>query len=121
MTRVVHQVAGFCFTGIDGVGAADLITTDAWQFETCLAAEARRHQADGVVCGHIHHAAFREIDGLTYINTGDWVESCTAVIEHHDGRFEMIRWPQGRLKGQAAVPIVVPARPAPVPALVEAA
>ena len=91
------------------------------EFETCLAAEARRHQADGVVCGHIHHAAFREIDGLTYINTGDWVESCTAVIEHHDGRFEMIRWPQGRLKGQAAVPVVVPARPAPVPALVEAA
>ena len=91
------------------------------EFETCLAEEARRHNADGVICGHIHHAAFREIAGLTYINTGDWVESCTAFVEHHDGRFELIRWPQGRLKGEAAVQVVVPARPAAVPELVEAA
>lgn len=91
------------------------------EFETCLAAEARRHDADGVICGHIHHAAYREIDGLTYINTGDWVESCTAFVEHHDGRFELIRWPQGRLKGETAVPVVVPARPVAVPELAEAA
>ncbi|MGL5362875.1 MAG: UDP-2,3-diacylglucosamine diphosphatase [Bosea sp. (in: a-proteobacteria)] len=62
------------------------------EFETVLAAEARRHNADGVICGHIHHAAHREIDGLTYINTGDWVESCTAAVEHLDGRIEIIRW-----------------------------
>jgi UDP-2,3-diacylglucosamine pyrophosphatase LpxH len=84
------------------------------EFETCLAGEARRHNADGVICGHIHHAAHREIDGLTYINTGDWVESCTAVVEHHDGRFEIIRWPQHRLKS-------MPVRPTAVPTLVEAA
>jgi UDP-2,3-diacylglucosamine pyrophosphatase LpxH len=62
------------------------------EFETVLAAEARRHRTDGVICGHIHHAAHRTIDGLTYINTGDWVESCTAAVEHMDGRIEIIRW-----------------------------
>lgn len=61
-------------------------------FETCLANEARREGAQGVICGHIHHAAIRDIGGIRYINTGDWVESCTAVAEHHDGRFELIRF-----------------------------
>jgi len=62
------------------------------KFEETLAAEAKRHQVDGVICGHIHSAAMRDFDGLTYINTGDWVESCTAVVEHEDGRMEVIRW-----------------------------
>ncbi|MBN8955909.1 MAG: hypothetical protein J0H17_04850, partial [Rhizobiales bacterium] len=59
-----------------------------------LAAEARRHGADGVICGHIHSAALREEDGFTYVNCGDWVESCTAIVEHHDGRMELIAWAQ---------------------------
>ena len=62
------------------------------RFEETLAAEARRHNVDGVICGHIHSAAIRDFDGFTYINTGDWVESCTAVVEHHDGRMELIHW-----------------------------
>ncbi|MGN6144781.1 MAG: UDP-2,3-diacylglucosamine diphosphatase, partial [Mesorhizobium sp.] len=62
------------------------------RFEETLAAEARRRGVDGVVCGHIHSAAQRDMDGLAYINTGDWVESCTAVVEHDDGRMELIRW-----------------------------
>ena len=53
---------------------------------------ARRANADGVVCGHIHHAAFKEIDGLMYCNEGDWVESCTAFAEHIDGELELLRW-----------------------------
>src|SRR5918992_109536 len=61
-------------------------------FEKTLAAEADRHGADGVICGHIHHAVMHDDYGLRYINCGDWVESCTAVAEHHDGRFEIIRW-----------------------------
>lgn len=61
-------------------------------FEQALTGEAKRQGADGVICGHIHHAAMHERFGLTYINTGDWVESCTAVAEHHDGRFEIITW-----------------------------
>ena len=61
-------------------------------FEEALASEARRRGVDGVVCGHIHHASIHENDGFIYVNSGDWVESCTAIAEHHDGRLEIIRW-----------------------------
>ena len=62
------------------------------EFEKTLVAEARRNGAEGVICGHIHHAVMHEDFGLRYVNCGDWVESCTAVAEHHHGRFEIIRW-----------------------------
>ena len=62
------------------------------RFETALAGEAKRRGFDGVVCGHIHHAEMREINGVLYLNDGDWVESCTALVEHHDGRLELIDW-----------------------------
>jgi UDP-2,3-diacylglucosamine pyrophosphatase LpxH len=61
-------------------------------YEKNLAAEAGRRAVDGVICGHIHHAASHDIDGVHYVNTGDWVESCTAVGETADGTFELIRW-----------------------------
>jgi UDP-2,3-diacylglucosamine pyrophosphatase LpxH len=62
------------------------------RFEETLAGEARKRDVDGVICGHIHSAALRDIHGFTYINTGDWVESCTAAVEHPDGRMEIIHW-----------------------------
>jgi UDP-2,3-diacylglucosamine pyrophosphatase LpxH len=62
-------------------------------FEEAVAAEARRHHAHGIICGHIHHAADRMIDGVHYLNCGDWVESCTALVEHDDGRMEIVHWP----------------------------
>jgi len=61
-------------------------------FEKTLAAEAERFHADGVICGHIHHPAIHDQFGVRYINCGDWVESCTAIVEHMDGRFEIITW-----------------------------
>ena len=61
-------------------------------FEEALAKAADRANADGVICGHIHHAAIHDDFGIRYLNCGDWVESCTALAEHHDGRFEIIRW-----------------------------
>ena len=61
-------------------------------FEAAVAAEARRRGVDGVICGHIHKAEMREIDGVTYVNDGDWVESCTALVEHEDGRLEILDW-----------------------------
>ena len=61
-------------------------------FESFLAAEARNNQAAGVICGHIHHAADREIEGIRYLNCGDWVESCTAISEDYDGTFRVIRF-----------------------------
>ncbi len=63
-------------------------------FEVALAREARRRGAHDVVCGHIHHAALREIDGVTYANDGDWVESLTALVEHADGRLAILDWSQ---------------------------
>lgn len=62
------------------------------RFEECLAEEARRAGADGVICGHIHHAAERDIDGVRYLNTGDWVESCTAIVEDASGALRIIRF-----------------------------
>jgi UDP-2,3-diacylglucosamine pyrophosphatase LpxH len=62
------------------------------QFEKTLVAEAQRHHADGVICGHIHHAVIHDDYGIRYVNCGDWVESCTAIVEHHDGKFEIIDW-----------------------------
>jgi UDP-2,3-diacylglucosamine pyrophosphatase LpxH len=62
------------------------------EFEKTLVAEAHRRDAHGVICGHIHHAAIRDQDGVRYLNCGDWVESCTAIVEHFDGRFEIVTW-----------------------------
>jgi UDP-2,3-diacylglucosamine pyrophosphatase LpxH len=61
-------------------------------FEESVAHHVRQMGMDGVVCGHIHSAAIKNIDGITYINCGDWVDSCTAIVEHEDGRMELIRW-----------------------------
>jgi UDP-2,3-diacylglucosamine pyrophosphatase LpxH len=63
-----------------------------FQFEKNLVAYCKKRGFDGVICGHIHHAEIKEIDGITYMNDGDWVESCTALVEHHDGRWEIITW-----------------------------
>ena len=62
------------------------------RFEAAVAGEARRRGFDGVVCGHIHHAEMREVGGVLYLNDGDWVESCTALVEHFDGHLELIDW-----------------------------
>jgi UDP-2,3-diacylglucosamine pyrophosphatase LpxH len=65
-------------------------------YETAVATEARRRGVDGVICGHIHKAEMREIHGIVYMNDGDWVESCTALVERLDGRFEILRWAEER-------------------------
>jgi UDP-2,3-diacylglucosamine pyrophosphatase LpxH len=61
-------------------------------FEAALADVARRHDADGIICGHIHTAADRVIDGIHYMNCGDWVESCTAIVETQNGDMRVVRW-----------------------------
>ncbi len=68
--------------------AADYIS----DYESAVKRAARERGVDGVICGHIHVAAIRNADGLVYINCGDWVDSCTAIVEHGDGRMELIRW-----------------------------
>jgi UDP-2,3-diacylglucosamine pyrophosphatase LpxH len=64
------------------------------KFEHAVAEEARRRDVDGVICGHIHKAEIREMEGVIYCNDGDWVESCTALVEHHSGRMEIVHWAQ---------------------------
>ena len=62
------------------------------RFEDALVTDARSRGFDGVICGHIHHAEMRDVGGIAYMNCGDWVESCTALVEHADGRFELLDW-----------------------------
>ncbi len=62
-------------------------------FENNLVHEARRRGYDGVVCGHIHKAEIREIDGILYCNDGDWVESLSALVETHTGELKIVYWP----------------------------
>ncbi len=61
-------------------------------YETAVCSAARKRGVDGVICGHIHTAEMRDIDGILYCNDGDWVESCTALVEHMDGRLEILNW-----------------------------
>ena len=62
------------------------------RFEEVVAHEAGQRGVDGVVCGHIHNAEMRDIGGIQYYNDGDWVEGCTALVEHFDGRMEVLHW-----------------------------
>jgi UDP-2,3-diacylglucosamine pyrophosphatase LpxH len=62
------------------------------KYEETMACEARRREVDGIVCGHIHKAELRDLAGVVYANSGDWVESCTALVEHRDGRLEVLDW-----------------------------
>lgn len=65
-------------------------------FEEAAARQAGKEQVDGIICGHIHRPRMRMIEGTQYINVGDWVQSCTALAEHHNGRLELVRWiPEG--------------------------
>jgi UDP-2,3-diacylglucosamine pyrophosphatase LpxH len=77
-------------------------------FENAVAREARRRGVNGVVCGHIHHAEMRDIDGILYANDGDWVESLTALVEHADGRLEILDW-SSRLPGRSVPAVAVAA------------
>jgi len=62
------------------------------RFEEAVVRAARHEGVDGVICGHIHRAESTRMDGVTYMNCGDWVESCTALMEHRDGRIELLQW-----------------------------
>jgi UDP-2,3-diacylglucosamine pyrophosphatase LpxH len=65
-------------------------------FERAAAQAAARRKVDGIVCGHIHRAGIREIDGVRYCNDGDWVESCTALVEDMNGQLTLWSWQQLR-------------------------
>ncbi|MBK7900447.1 MAG: UDP-2,3-diacylglucosamine diphosphatase [Azonexus sp.] len=76
-----------------------------FDFEDSALHHARERGLDGVVCGHIHWAAIKDIGGLTYVNCGDWVDSCTAVVEHFDGRLELVHWGARSLIPETSLPL----------------
>ncbi len=92
------------------------------RFEEIVAREAEMRGVDGVVCGHIHHAEIRRIGGVLYLNDGDWVESCSALVEDAQGNMEILRWADPhqrqapRPAGGIAVMAAGHAKAAPVPA-----
>lgn len=88
-------------------------------FEQAVAREARRRGVDGVVCGHIHHAEMRHIDGVLYCNDGDWVESLTALVEHKDGRLALLDFsrPESLPFELGTPPVGALPEPAPEPAV----
>ncbi|TPE59186.1 UDP-2,3-diacylglucosamine diphosphatase [Sandaracinobacter neustonicus] len=70
------------------------------RYEEAVAHAAKERGADGVVCGHIHSAEIRQFGDITYYNDGDWVESCTALVEHADGHMEILDWAE-RVRAEA--------------------
>ena len=88
------------------------------RFEEIVADEARKRGVDGVVCGHIHHAEIRMIGDVLYLNDGDWVESCSALVEDANGNMEILRWatPTQRREPVGGVPARATRQAAPVPA-----
>lgn len=89
-----------------------------FDFEDSVMHGVRQRGLDGVICGHIHAAVIRERQGVCYANCGDWVDSCTAIVEHMDGRLELIDWTADRAEAAADLdehphqPVLEPARPA---------
>jgi len=73
-------------------------------FEEAVAREARKQGVDGVVCGHIHNPAIKDLHGIAYYNTGDWVENCSAMVEDEFGRLSIVRWTHEWQEHSHAVP-----------------
>jgi UDP-2,3-diacylglucosamine pyrophosphatase LpxH len=90
-----------------------------FDFEDSVARYVQELGVDGVICGHIHAATIKDIDGVTYINCGDWVDSCTAILEHRDGRMELIEW--GANSKPLEARSLQRSKPSPEPALTDAA
>lgn len=86
-------------------------------FETFVARYTLQHHCTGVVCGHIHSPAIKHLEGIDYYNCGDWIENCTALVEHENGQIELVRWfdmqspvetPEGEFDAPADEPSFVP-------------
>lgn len=87
-----------------------------FDFEDAIVHAARQRGMDGVMCGHIHWPSDRDVDGVRYLNCGDWVDTCSGIVEHLDGRIEVVRWEDMEIAAEApegtAVPMVPTAQAA---------
>ena len=77
------------------------------EFEKAIVRYAEQFSVDAVLCGHIHSAAIRQLGGVTYYNCGDWVESCTALVEELNGEFRLLRYPPLQVQRSIRVPVSV--------------
>lgn len=84
-------------------------------YELCVLRSVRESGADGIICGHIHSPAIRELQGIRYLNCGDWVENCTALVENLDGTMEILRWPERAAPKEGDEAVVFLDQPLPVP------
>ena len=80
-----------------------------YDFEDSVIRAVREREVDGVICGHIHAAAIKQVDGLTYVNCGDWVDSCTGIVEHTDGRLQLVDWGMTQKLPEIAAPVAITA------------
>jgi UDP-2,3-diacylglucosamine pyrophosphatase LpxH len=108
--NALRRWCGFGYWSLSGFLKQRVKTAVSYmgEFEEALALEAHRRGADGVICGHIHHACERRFGGIHYLNCGDWVESCTAIAETASGELRILRWSE-RDHRAAAKPAGVPA------------
>ncbi|MFN0117365.1 MAG: UDP-2,3-diacylglucosamine diphosphatase [Elusimicrobiota bacterium] len=92
--NVIRRFLGFDYWSISAYlkskvkNAVSFMST----YEQTVADSAKQQGVDGIICGHIHKAEIKTIDGILYCNDGDWVESCTALVEHFDGKLELVQW-----------------------------
>ncbi|MFM8765999.1 MAG: UDP-2,3-diacylglucosamine diphosphatase [Spartobacteria bacterium] len=96
IVNFIRRLAGLGHWSLSAYVKAEVknVVSFIGKFEESIVRYAKDYNVNGVLCGHIHTASVREIDGTAYYNCGDWVESCTAMVEHFDGRMELLRFDQ---------------------------
>jgi UDP-2,3-diacylglucosamine pyrophosphatase LpxH len=96
IVNLIRHLAGLGHWSLSAYVKAEVknVVSFIGKFEESIVRYAKDYKVDGVLCGHIHTASVRKIDGTAYYNCGDWVESCTAMVEHFDGRMELLHFDQ---------------------------
>lgn len=96
IVNFIRRLAGLGHWSLSAYVKAEVknVVSFIGKFEESIVRYAKDYNVHGVLCGHIHTASVREIDGTAYYNCGDWVESCTAMVEHFDGRMELLHFDQ---------------------------
>ena len=94
LVNYVRRRLGFTYWSLAGFMKHKVKTAVQYMsnFQAALSYEAARRKVDGLICGHIHRAEITSLNGVLYCNSGDWVESCTALVELHDGSLELVHW-----------------------------
>lgn len=112
--NMIRRKLGFPYWSLSGWAKAKVKNAVNFigRFEEVLVSEAKRSKVDGIICGHIHAAALHDTYGVRYANTGDWVESCTGLVEHFDGELELVHWSQRRAEFAQTPQLQFPAQAA---------